>query len=80
MKVRKSQIVIAYLAGFAAATITGGAPIALMLLIVLFGVGSLAWVRLDMTSKLKVQSIRRAEGPLFYTPREGFVGVGHHLS
>jgi len=81
MELKKSEIILTFLVGFAASAITGGAPIVLLTLMTLVAAGALVWMRLDLTLKLpdiKLSRLsKRGESSM---PQSAFVlGAGHQV-
>lgn len=83
MQIRKSQLIVSFIMGLVASAITGGSPIALLIVLGIIGCGSFAWTCLDLNFKLpqtKIGALWRcfenSESPEI--PRQAFVlGVGH---
>ena len=83
MQIRKSQLIIMFLVGFAAATMSNGAPMVLMVLVSLVAVGLIVGTSLDLTLEWKPPTLaplwkhfENSESPEI--PRQAFLlGVGH---
>jgi hypothetical protein len=79
-----AQIIITLLVGFGASSITGGAPIVLLILMTLLTVGALVWLRLDLDLTLKLpnnplsRSLTHVETSTPHRTHGGLVlGIGH---
>lgn len=82
MKLKASQLIVAFLVGLVTSTISGGSAFVLVLLMALLAAGSIAWMVLELNwTETKLVALwkpsKHSETP--QAPREAFViGVGHH--